>query len=65
MYIAMYKCLTVMYIVQVAFAQSLLEKPISVKDLFAQDEMIDVIGVTRGHGYNGQYLLELIHLTLI
>merc|ERR1712216_593995 len=30
-----------------------LEKPIHVKDLFSQDEMVDVIGVTRGHGYNG------------
>ena len=39
---------------QVAFAQSLLEKPIHVKDLFSQDEMVDVIGVTRGHGYNGE-----------
>merc|ERR1712176_1755276 len=38
---------------KVAFAQSLLEKPIHVKDLFSQDEMVDVIGVTRGHGYNG------------
>jgi large subunit ribosomal protein L3e len=38
---------------KVAFAQALLEKPISVGDLFSQDEMIDVIGVTRGHGYNG------------
>ena len=48
-----------MSIVQVAFAQSLLEKPIHVKDLFSQDEMVDIIGVTRGHGYNGEISLVL------
>ena len=39
---------------KVDFARSLLEKPISVKDLFAQNELIDVIGVTKGHGFKGK-----------
>jgi len=29
------------------------EKPVSVSDVFAEDEMIDVIGVTKGKGYKG------------
>merc|ERR1712176_248896 len=32
---------------------NIMEIQINVKDLFSQDEMVDVIGVTRGHGYNG------------
>merc|ERR1712232_579385 len=35
------------------FAKSLLEKEISVDSIFAQDENVDVLGVTRGHGYEG------------
>jgi len=38
---------------KVDFARSLLEKDVNVSDLFAQDEMIDVIGVTKGHGNEG------------
>jgi len=38
---------------KVDFARSLLEKNVNVTDLFSQDEMIDVIGVTRGHGVEG------------
>jgi len=38
---------------KVDFARSLLEKDVNVSDLFAQDEMIDIIGVTRGHGFEG------------
>merc|ERR1719336_1996061 len=30
-----------------------LEKPVPVTDVFAQDEMIDVIGVTKGKGCKG------------
>jgi large subunit ribosomal protein L3e len=29
------------------------EKPISIDEVFTQDEMMDVIGITRGHGYEG------------
>jgi large subunit ribosomal protein L3e len=38
---------------KVAFAREHLEKEIPVGQVFAQDEMIDVIGVTKGHGYKG------------
>lgn len=38
---------------KVDFAKSLLEKEISVDSIFAQDENVDVLGVTRGHGYEG------------
>jgi len=37
---------------KVDFGRSLFEKPITVKDIFAMNENIDVIGVTRGHGFN-------------
>lgn len=38
---------------KVAFGQGLFEKPITVDSIFEQDEMIDVIAVTKGHGYAG------------
>jgi len=38
---------------KVAWADSLLEKPFPIKNVFSQDEMIDVIGVTKGHGFEG------------
>jgi len=38
---------------KVDFGRSLFEKPITVKDIFAMNENIDVIGVTRGHGFKG------------
>jgi large subunit ribosomal protein L3e len=38
---------------KVTWADSLLEKPYNVKNVFSQDEMIDVIGVTKGHGFEG------------
>nr|CAI5861662.1 unnamed protein product [Callosobruchus analis] len=38
---------------KVAWARERLEKPIPVAEVFAQDEMIDCIGVTKGHGYKG------------
>merc|ERR1712066_791482 len=38
---------------KVDFARSLLEKDVNVSDIFSQDEMIDVIGVTKGHGIEG------------
>jgi len=34
-------------------ARGLLEKDVAVSDIFSQDEMIDVIGVTKGHGIEG------------
>lgn len=38
---------------KVEFAQSLFEHAISVDSVFSQDEMIDVIGITKGHGFEG------------
>ena len=38
---------------KVDFAKSLFEKEITFDSVFAQDENVDVIGVTRGHGYEG------------
>lgn len=38
---------------KVEFAKNLFERPIDVKAVFAKDEMIDAIGVTKGHGFEG------------
>merc|ERR1712217_780307 len=38
---------------KVDFAVNLFEKEVKVADVFAQDEMVDLIGSTRGHGYDG------------
>jgi len=38
---------------KVDWARKHLEKPVPVSAVFAQDEMIDVIGVTKGKGYKG------------
>lgn len=38
---------------KVKFAHGFFEKEIRVDDIFGQDEAIDVIGVTKGHGYKG------------
>jgi len=38
---------------KVDFARELMEKSIPVKSVFSPDEMIDVIGVTKGKGYKG------------
>jgi large subunit ribosomal protein L3e len=38
---------------KVDYAVKLFEKPVTVNDIFAQDEMIDVIGVSKGKGYEG------------
>jgi len=38
---------------KVDFAVNLFEKPVPVNSIFSKDEMIDCIGVTRGHGYEG------------
>ena len=39
---------------KVAFAREHFEKEVPVTQVFAQDEMIDIIGVTKGHGFKGQ-----------
>jgi large subunit ribosomal protein L3e len=38
---------------KVDWAREHLEKPVTVSDVFAADEMIDCIGVTKGRGYKG------------
>jgi len=38
---------------KVDFVVGLFEQEIKVADSFSQDEMIDIIGTSRGHGYNG------------
>jgi len=38
---------------KVDFGVGLFEKPVPVDAVFAANEMIDVIGVTKGHGYEG------------
>eukprot|EP00980_Cylindrotheca_fusiformis_P015550 scaffold4436_cov108-Cylindrotheca_fusiformis.AAC.2 len=37
----------------VDFAKSLFEKEVTVDSMFAKDENIDVIGVSKGHGFEG------------
>ena len=38
---------------KVDFARNLFEKPIEIDSIFEKDEMIDVIAVTKGHGFQG------------
>ena len=38
---------------KIKFARDHLEKAIDIKQVFEQDEMIDAIGVTKGHGFKG------------
>ena len=38
---------------KVDFAKNLFEREIKVDSVFSQDEMIDCIGVTKGHGFEG------------
>uniref|UniRef100_G3MMA6 60S ribosomal protein L3 n=1 Tax=Amblyomma maculatum TaxID=34609 RepID=G3MMA6_AMBMU len=38
---------------KIKWAREHLEKPVPVSQVFAQDEMIDVIGVTKGKGFKG------------
>lgn len=38
---------------KVDFAKTLFEKEITVDSVFAENENVDVMGVTRGHGYEG------------
>ena len=49
---------------KVDFARNHFEKEVPVGAVFAQDEMIDIIGVTKGHGYKGEFffLLNRRHL---
>jgi len=44
---------------KVQWAREHLEKPVPVSNVFASDEMIDVIGVTKGKGYKGMSCVYL------
>lgn len=50
---------------KVQWAREHLEKPVPVSNVFAADEMIDVIGVTKGKGYKGNLYLSIIHLCML
>lgn len=39
---------------KVDWAKEHLEQAVPVSAVFSQDEMIDIIGVTKGHGFKGQ-----------
>lgn len=45
---------------KVQWAREHLEKPVAISNVFAADEMIDVIGVTKGKGYKGIYHQNLL-----
>jgi len=38
---------------KVKFGLEMFEKPVPVKSIFAENEMIDILGVTKGHGFEG------------
>lgn len=40
---------------KVQWAREHLEKPVPISSVFTADEMIDVIGVTKGKGYKGTF----------
>lgn len=44
---------------KVDWAREKLEQAVPVSNVFTQDEMIDVIGVTKGHGYKGKIRTQL------
>ena len=41
---------------KVNFAREHFEKKVPIKQVFAKDEMIDIIGVTKGKGFKGEFL---------
>jgi len=45
---------------KVRWAKEHFEKPVPVSHVFAPDEMIDCIGVTKGRGYKGIYISNFI-----
>lgn len=47
---------------KVQWAREHLEKPVPVNNVFAPDEMIDVIGVTKGKGYKGMLVYLYIYV---
>lgn len=50
---------------KVDWARQHLEKPVSISNVFTQDEMIDVIGVTKGKGFKGKFVFLYSSLNLV
>ena len=46
---------------KVAFAREHFEKKVPIKNVFTKNEMIDIIGVTKGKGFKGTYNLIIVH----
>ena len=46
---------------KVDFAREHFEKKLPIKNIFAKDEMIDVIGVTKGKGFKGKMFLQSLY----
>ena len=40
---------------KVAFAREHFEKKVPIKNVFTKNEMIDIIGVTKGKGFKGKH----------
>lgn len=40
------------------WAREHFEKEVPVGQVFAQDEVIDIIGVTKGHGFKGKIMVK-------
>ena len=47
---------------KVNFAREHFEQKIPIKQVFAKNEMIDVIGVTKGKGFKGEYFIFVLIL---
>jgi large subunit ribosomal protein L3e len=45
---------------KVAWAKEHMEQAVSVKQVFAENEMIDVLGVTKGHGFEGVLMYRVV-----
>ena len=40
---------------KIDWAKEKLEKPHPISEVFSQDEMLDIIGVTKGKGFKGKH----------
>ena len=49
---------------KVNFAREHFEKEVPVTDVFAMDECIDIIGVTKGHGFKGTNSVKVTFVPL-
>ena len=50
----------IFYIFQVDYARDLFEKKVPINDVFSKNEMIDMIGVTKGKGFKGMHKFYFI-----